>query len=176
MQSGRAWIAVLALVGGWVAAGAPSLAEPQRARMLESFRDWTVYVAEGDGGRICYIASEPKKQEGNYSRRGPTAVVVAKFPGDAGIQVSVQAGYPYKRGSLVEMVIDQKLRFDLVTDAENAFARNAKEDRTIIEAMKKGARMTVRGTSRKGTYSLDRYSLMGFTAAYRAMLEACKDG
>jgi hypothetical protein len=31
----------------------------------------------------------------------------------------------------------------------------------------------VRGTSTKGTYSLDTYSLLGFTAAYQAMTDAC---
>jgi hypothetical protein len=33
--------------------------------------------------------------------------------------------------------------------------------------------MTVRGTSTLSTYSLDTYSLLGFTAAYDAMVEAC---
>jgi hypothetical protein len=33
--------------------------------------------------------------------------------------------------------------------------------------------MTVRGTSVRNTFSLDTYSLLGFTAAYDAMIEAC---
>jgi hypothetical protein len=32
----------------------------------------------------------------------------------------------------------------------------------------------VRGTSVKGTFSLDTYSLLGFTAAYQAMVDACR--
>ena len=39
--------------------------------------------------------------------------------------------------------------------------------------MRRGTDMTVRGTSSKNTYSLDTYSLLGFTAAYDAMVEAC---
>jgi hypothetical protein len=39
--------------------------------------------------------------------------------------------------------------------------------------MKRGTDMTVRGTSVKNTYSLDTYSLLGFTAAYKAMIDAC---
>jgi hypothetical protein len=34
--------------------------------------------------------------------------------------------------------------------------------------------MTVRGTSAKGTFSVDTYSLLGFTAAYQAMTDACR--
>ena len=41
--------------------------------------------------------------------------------------------------------------------------------------MRRGVDMTVRGTSTKNTYSLDTYSLLGFTAAYEAMQEACND-
>jgi hypothetical protein len=32
----------------------------------------------------------------------------------------------------------------------------------------------VRGTSTRRTYSLDTYSLLGFTAAYEAMVNACR--
>ena len=39
--------------------------------------------------------------------------------------------------------------------------------------MKRGTDMTVRGTSTRNTFSLDTYSLLGFTAAYDAMIEAC---
>ena len=40
--------------------------------------------------------------------------------------------------------------------------------------MKGGNDMTVRGTSTRSTYSLDTYSLLGFTAAYEAMVAACR--
>ena len=44
----------------------------------------------------------------------------------------------------------------------------------MIAAMKRGSQLKVRGTSTRDTYSLDTYSLLGFTAAYNAMLNACK--
>ena len=142
--------------------------------LINTYRDWNLFVYKDKKGRVCYVASEPQKMEGDYSKRGPAAVLVAKFPIKApNIQVSVQAGYPYKKQSTVRMKIDKKT-FSLFTDGANAFARTSEEDKRIIEAMKRGRKMTVRGTSRKGTYSLDTYSLLGFTKAYRAMLDACK--
>ncbi len=171
------WIRISLLALGLLAAsgGPPVGAEPRQATFLKTFRDWNLYVARDDVGKICYIASEPVEKDGNYRRRGATAVVVAKFPDPKlGIQVSVQAGYPYKKKSNVQMTIDKK-RYELFTDGENAFAFTAEDDRKIIEAMKRGRRMVVKGTSRKGTYSIDTYSLMGFSAAYRAMLDECKN-
>jgi hypothetical protein len=64
--------------------------------------------------------------------------------------------------------------FRLFTDGEHAWTRTNDEDRTLIEAMKAGASMTVRGTSVRNTYSLDTYSLSGFTAAVEAMRAACR--
>lgn len=163
---------VLLLLATWLAPAAPAGA--QSPELKGTYRDWNLFVYKDKSGRVCYIASEPQKMQGDYSKRGPAAVLVAKFPiKPPNIQVSVQAGYPYKKNSTVTMKIDKKT-YSLFTDGENAFARTAKEDKRIIEAMKKGRKMTVRGTSRKGTYSLDTYSLLGFTKAYRAMLDACK--
>ena len=42
-----------------------------------------------------------------------------------------------------------------------------------IAAMKDGSDMTVRGTSTLDTFSLDTYSLLGFTAALEALRDAC---
>ena len=44
----------------------------------------------------------------------------------------------------------------------------------MVADMKAGNRMTIRGTSTLGTYSLDKYSLSGFTAAFERMDSLCK--
>jgi hypothetical protein len=63
--------------------------------------------------------------------------------------------------------------FMLFTRGEHAWTKSQEADQALINAMKRGSNMTVRGTSLKGTYSLDTYSLLGFTAAYEAMVNAC---
>jgi hypothetical protein len=61
----------------------------------------------------------------------------------------------------------------LFTRGEHAWTKSREADEALINAMKRGSNMTVRGTSAKRTYSLDTYSLLGFTAAYQAMVDAC---
>ncbi|MGD9510700.1 MAG: invasion associated locus B family protein [Geminicoccaceae bacterium] len=157
---------------------APPLAHAQTGdsvpKQISVHRDWSVYEVTDSRGRICYVASEPKEQSGNYSRRDPPALLVARLPGDPPPeQVSVQPGYAYLKGSAVEAKIGSRT-FRMFTDGEHAWTRTNDEDRTLIEAMKAGATMTVRGTSVKNTHSLDTYSLSGFTAAVEAMRAACR--
>jgi Invasion associated locus B (IalB) protein len=138
-------------------------------------RDWNIYKLRDDQETICYIASKPKKQEGNYTQRGNPAVVVTRRPGAQVLyEVSVQPGYTYLYGSDVEVQIDQR-RFLLFTRGEHAWARKQEDDRTLISAMRRGVKMTVSGTSFKNTYSLDTYSLLGFTAAFDTMVDACSN-
>ena len=142
-------------------------------QFIGSHRDWNVYKFQDGDETICYMASEPKKQEGNYTRRGDPAVLVTRRPGPRLlVEVSVQPGYTYQDGSDVEVQIDRR-KFMLFTRGEHAWAPSEKDDQNLINAMKRGVNMTVRGTSSRSTYSLDTYSLLGFTAGYEAMINAC---
>lgn len=162
-----AFLALLAVV-----ATTPTLAATPR--FVGTFQDWNVYAVDDANGRLCYAASEPKKEEGNYSRRGAAAVIVAKLPGDApNEQVSVQPGYSFKANTTAQVSIDDR-SFSLFTKGEHGWANSAKEDDTMIVAMKRGNTLKVRGTSTRDTWSLDTYSLTGFTAAYNSMINACK--
>jgi invasion protein IalB len=151
----------------------PMLALAQTPQFLGTFRDWNVYAFTENGNKICYMASEPTKQEGNYTRRDNPAVLVTRRPGPKVVdEVSVQPGYSYLDGSEVEVAIASN-KFMLFTRGEHAWTKSEDADQALITAMKRGADMTVRGTSTRNTFSLDTYSLLGFTAAYDAMIEAC---
>jgi invasion protein IalB len=148
-------------------------ARAQTPEFLGTHRDWNVYAFTEDSQKICYMASEPTKQEGNYTRRGSPAVLVTRRPNPRVDEVSVQPGYSYLENSEVEIDIGNR-KFALFTRGEHAWTKSEEEDQALIEAMKRGSDMTVRGTSTKNTFSLDTYSLLGFTAAYQAMVAACR--
>ena len=175
MRHSLRWVVMLLAL----AAVPPISAQAQTAaaapKQISAHRDWSVYEVTDSRGRICYIASEPTAQSGNYSRRDPPAVLVARLPGTpASEEVSVQPGYAYRKNSSVDVKVDGR-PFKMFTDGEHAWTRTNDEDRTLIAAMKGGVSMTVRGTSIRDTYSLDTYSLSGFTAAYEAMRAACTE-
>ena len=172
MSKARRLVIIGLLVAPFLALEPPGAAA-QTPEFLGTFRDWNVYAFSENGQRICYMASEPKKQEGNYTRRGNPAVLITRRPAPQPVdEVSVQPGYSYLDQSEVEVRVGER-RFNLFTRGEHAWTKSEDADQALINAMKRGTDMTVRGTSFKNTYSLDTYSLLGFTAAYEAMLEAC---
>lgn len=134
--------------------------------------DWSVYTTDLQGKKTCYISSFPKKKSGNYSRRDEPYLLVTRVNNRVN-EVSTSSGYKYKGGSEVKVDIDGK-QHKLFTKDEIAWAYDVQQDNKMIAAMKKGKSIKVRGTSLKGTYSIDTYSLSGITAAFNRMHELCK--
>ena len=135
--------------------------------------DWSAYVVERSGNKTCYMVSKPTKDEGNYTRRGDIFVLVTNDPssGTDG-EVSFVAGYTYRAESDVTVQIGGT-SFELFTNGDRAWTRGPEEDAVLVEAMVKGADMTVKGYSSRGTLTTDTYSLRGFTATKRMIDRAC---
>ena len=138
----------------------------------KEYRDWSVYTTTLQGKKTCYAASFPTKKNGNYSKRDEPYFIVTRIRSGA-YEVSTYSGYPYKSGSDVTLDVEGK-KFTMFTKGERAWAQSEKVDRDIVEAMKKKSAMTARGTSVKGTYSVDSYSLMGFSNAVKRMDSLCR--
>ncbi|MGD9638640.1 MAG: invasion associated locus B family protein [Alphaproteobacteria bacterium] len=150
--------------------------KPTMANNIEvigTYDDWTAYTLVEDGKKVCYIASTPQKDEGNYTRRDDIFAIVTHRPSDQSFNVvSIVAGYKYKEKSQAEIRIGSN-RFSLFAYDDIAWAKNASIDNSIINAMEKGVRMVVKGTSSRGTETIDTYSLMGFSNALETINKAC---
>lgn len=133
---------------------------------------WRTFTTNQGNSTICYIASQPVQESGNFKKRGVPFVMVT-HRGATVDEVSVSSGYPYKETSDVAMTVDGKTTA-LFTKEDRAWAKDAATDTALVAAMKRGTRMNVKGESRLGTSSQDSYSLSGFTAAYTKMKELCK--
>lgn len=138
----------------------------------KTFKHWTVYTSELQGKKTCYIGSYPKSKTGNYRKRDEPYVLVVRLDKNT-VEVSTSSGYPYKSGSDVRATIDNK-KYNMFTKGETAWAKTKSQDNKMVADMKKGNQLSIRGTSTRNTYSLDKYSLSGFTAAYNRMFELCK--
>ena len=105
--------------------------------------------------------------------------VIADFTGlwqlnILGIALNFVAGYNYKNGSPVEVKIGTTTINDIFTEGDKAWTLNGTIDKELVDAMKRGQRMIVKGVSDKGTATKDTYSLNGFMSAYRAINAKCK--
>jgi invasion protein IalB len=147
-----------------------SAAHAQTAQF--SAGQWRTFTMAGQGGTVCYIASQPTAESGNFKKRG-TPFVMVTHRNSTTDEVSVSSGYPYKETSEVPLIIDGKTTA-LFTKQDRAWAKDAATDSALVASMKRGTRMSVKGESRVGSTSQDSYSLSGFTAAYNKMKELCK--
>ncbi|MBL8644367.1 MAG: hypothetical protein JNK21_10580 [Rhodospirillaceae bacterium] len=156
---------------GLALAGLPAAA--QDVKTISTSGKWTAYTYQEDGKNVCYIASKPIKSEGNYKTRGEVLALVTHRPGEnANDVVSIVAGYAYQPDSDVSVQVGSR-KFTFFSFGERAWARDTQTDKTAVQAMIKGNSLSVRGTSSRGTPTVDTYSLQGFGAAYKAIGDAC---
>jgi len=154
-----------------MAMGHPALA--QKAQFIGSFQDWEAYAGTEGRSKVCYAVTQPTKKEGQYSKRGEVYLFVTDRPGDKERDVvNVKAGYVYKPNSAVNAAIGDHT-FALYVKDDTAWNRTSQDDKTMVEAMIKGAAIVVHGTSDRGTATTDTFSLKGFSAAFQAIGKAC---
>ena len=145
----------------------------QDIQQLGAYGNWRAYAYDENGQKACYIASQPTNHEGDYKKRGEIYAMVTHRPGDkVRDEVSLSAGYRYKAETRVEVAIGGN-KFELFPHEDTAWVPDSAGDKKLVEAMRAGKTMVVRGTSSRGTATKDTYSLVGFTKAYRAASKAC---
>ena len=127
---------------------------------------WIFVVEEN----YCYIGSAPTKEEGNYTKRGPTYVLVYRINKSSEKIVQITAGYNYDESKPVIVKIDQT-SFDFFGKDDSAWTKD--QDKEVIFAMKKGITLIVEGYSSRGTLTVDTYTLKGFTAGFNKLSKDC---
>ena len=154
-------------------AAPPRAGLAQEVEYLGTNRDWHAFQYTENGNRVCYMASRPLQEQGDYTQRGDVFVLVTHRPAETSRDVvSFIAGYTYEEGGEVTVTIGGNT-FRLFTEDDTAWARDEATDRRMVQAMRRGADMVVRGTSARGTLTTDTYSLFGFTATYNEITSAC---
>ena len=150
-----------------------SLARAEEPRLTGTHDDWSTYVFIENGNKVCYMASQPKKAEGKYSKRGDVYALITHRPAEGSKNVfSYIAGYSYKAGSDVELTIDGQ-GFDLFTQDDTAWTPDAGTDNKLTQAIQSGSSMVVKGTSSRGTVTKDSFSLKGSGSAYAEISKEC---
>jgi hypothetical protein len=166
-------IALSSLMAAGAALLAVSPALAQEPKLLGEFDDWAAYTYKSDDGPVCYIVSQPTDWEPKNVNRGPIFFLITHRPSErVRNEVNTIIGYPFKEDSTATVTVGDA-KFELFTSGDGAWADTADRDRQIVEAMKAGATMRLDGESWRGTNTVDRYSLMGVTAAMEKIDQEC---
>jgi hypothetical protein len=134
---------------------------------------WIAYTYNDKGGKVCYLVGKPSKSApAKLTRRRVDAMITHRPGENATNVVSFEAGYPFKEGTEVELTIGGK-KFSLFTDKDTAWAPDAATDKAVTEALAKAKRAVVKGTSSRGTATVDIYTLGGLPQALAAIDKTC---
>lgn len=150
-----------------------SEAKASEPRLIATYDDWAAYMFVEGGNKVCYMASQPQKAQGDYTSRGKIYALITHRPAEGTRDVfSYITGYPYKTGSDVSITIGGS-RFTLFTQDDTAWAPDSAADRQITDSIRRGSNMVVKGTSRRGTLTTDTFSLKGSGKAYERITKEC---
>ena len=158
------------------AAAPAAAAGDAQPTLLGQYGDWGAYTASPGGNKVCFALAKPKttKTEPEGRKRDPSYVFVSTRPADkVKNEVSVIIGYPFKTNSDATAEIGTA-KFAMYTQNDGAWIKNAGEEARMVDAMRKGADLTVKGTSGRGTQSTDQYSLKGLAQALDKIEQECK--
>lgn len=152
-----------------------AIAATDEPQLLDKYQEWSAYSFNDQGKKSCFMSSQPQRQEGKFTKRGKVFMFITHWPGEKTMNVvSLAAGYPYKEGSKVTVTIDGKDFSMSILKDEMAWTADQASDDALTAAIRKGSKMTVKGTSKRGTLTTDTYSLDGSADAYDAISRECK--
>jgi len=161
------------LIAGTLGLAGPAMADVDPEH-LGDFGNWSAYTHKTKSGKVCFAISEPKETLPKKVNRDPVYFLVTNRPKEkTKNEVSIITGYPYKVDSITTARIGDN-SYKLYTKGDGAWVDNAKNEKLLIKAMKLGSSMIVKGTSKRGTVTTDKYSLDGVTKAIGSIDKACK--
>jgi hypothetical protein len=165
----------LFFAAGLALLGTTAFASAQSATQIGTFKQWNAYSHAEASGKVCYVASQPQdsKYSSDIKGRDPVFFMITTRPAqNVRNEVSTIIGYPFKPDSKVTVDIDGK-KFTMFTQNDGAWMEEAGQESVLVDAMRAGTKMTVTGTSRRGTETNDFYSLSGISAALEAASKEC---
>lgn len=149
---------------------APARAETKK---IGSVSGWDAYEHTDKGEKLCYLHALPQKKEPAAAKRGEIYILVTHKPKEKiRNEVSIYFGYPLKDAAPAQAVIGATT-VEMFTYQEAAWAADASIDQKLVDALRKGKTLVVRGESARGTKTTDTYDLGGFGPALQLIDKAC---
>lgn len=163
---------------GPTAAAPAALPGPGGAQptLLGQYGDWGAYTATPGGKKICFALAKPTSSSTSPPNRprDPAYMFVSTRPAEkVRDEVSIIFGYGLKPNSDANIEVAGG-GYTMYTQGDGAWVKNAAEEPKLVETMRKGQNLTVKGTSTRGTVSTDIYSLKGLSLALDKVAQECR--
>lgn len=194
LSSARHSLQAAALLGlaALTFAGAPALAQAQRAPakpqpaktaaaggqgqalLLETAGKWQAFSSQQGRSKICYALSKAESRTPANLKDVEGLLFISSRPGE-GVrnEISLVMNFDLKEDVEHQAIIGSD-RFALVAKGQNVWLKNPAEEGRMLDALRKGAGLEIKGTSKRGNATSDKYSLAGISQIVKRAEDACK--
>ncbi len=157
-------------------AAKPAVSGSAEPRLVGQFGTWGAYTASPNGKKVCFALAKPSSQKSIPPNRprDPAYAFVSTRPAEkVANEVSINIGYPLKPGSEAALEVGSA-KYAMYTQGDGIWIKNAAEEDAMVDAMRKGSDVTIKGVSAKGTQTVDVFPLKGLAQALDRLAQDCR--
>lgn len=132
------------------------------------YGQWTAATYGQGSDKVCYAFTMPQSSTPPMQGRGKVMLTVSERQSSSN-EVSVTSGYDYPKNAKVKLTVGSSA-FSFYTQKNVAFAADGEGAVTVFRIANTA---TVTSTGPQGDVT-DQFSLAGFSAAYKAIVHACR--
>lgn len=145
-----------------------------QALLLETAGKWQAFSSQQGRSKICYALSKAETRLPANLKDVDGLLFVSSRPAE-GVrnEISFVMNFDLKEDVEHQAIIGNE-RFALVAKGQNMWLKNPAEEGRMLEALRRGAGLEIKGTSKRGNPTSDKYSLAGLNQTVKRAEDACK--
>jgi invasion protein IalB len=145
-----------------------------QALLLETAGKWQAFSSQQGRSKICYALSKAETRTPANLKDVEGLLFISSRPGE-GVrnEISLVMNFDLKEDVEHQAIIGSE-RFALVAKGQNVWLKNPAEEGRMLDALRKGSGLEIKGTSKRGNPTSDKYSLAGISQIVKRAEDACK--
>lgn len=142
--------------------------------LLETAGKWQAFSSQQGRSKVCYALSKAETRIPTNLKDVEGLLFVSSRPGE-GVrnEISFVMNFDLKEGVEHQAIIGNE-RFALVAKGQNMWLKNPAEEPRMLDALRRGSGLEIKGTSKRGNPTSDKYSLAGISQIVKRAEDACK--
>ena len=145
----------------------------EEVKKMGTHKDWETYIIKNESNKVCFTQSKPVLQAPKTSSREARLFISFRPGENITNEISITSGYNFNNKNSIQAISGKnKYTFDIVRE-NFAWITDKNFEKKMIKTMQKGSRIMVKAHNQKGSQTIDHYSLLGFTKAYKATKANC---
>ena len=147
---------------------------PHHSRHCSASSGWGAYTASPGGKKVCFASPSRRARRPPPEPAARSRLHFHLLPSRRKVRDESRSSSATAEPNADASIEISGAAYAMYTQADGAWVKNAAEETRLVDAMRKGADLTVKGTSAKGTASVDVYSLRGLPEALNRVGQECK--